>query len=386
MDEFSMRAAAALGGVKVSTIRHYEQIGLLAARTRSEPNPGLFSDKDVKRLRFIRHARELGFELDAIKTLLTLQDNPAQSCATTELIARARLIDVEQRLVRLTALKRELEATITSCGRGVVADCQVIEVLAASVSILGSEKATIPRSDLTDFEWGVIEPLLPTDWRGKERVDDRRVLNGILWRVRTGTSWADIPGRYGPYKTCVSRFYRWRKNGVWAGLLEAVSNAYGGELEMIDSSSIRGYQQARNKRPDPIAWVARAVACTTMMNRRRASEVQPGKMSSPSVEGAVRLLEGPWRIIILMNLFAGQVMRFSELQRAIPRMSPNRLVQQLSGLERDGLVSCVAQTQGRSNMQYTMTKAGRSLGPVFMALLEWTKSISIKEAGLIRPM
>jgi DNA-binding transcriptional MerR regulator len=130
MDEFSIGAAAARSGVKVPTIRYYEHIGLLSAPTRSDSNRRLFGERDLRRLLFIRHARELGFEIDAIKTLLVLQDNPDQSCATADLIARARLAEVEQRLVSLTALKGELEAMITSCGRGVVADCQVIEVLA----------------------------------------------------------------------------------------------------------------------------------------------------------------------------------------------------------------------------------------------------------------
>ena len=130
MDEFSIGAAAARSGVKVPTIRYYEQIGLLAAPVRSDSNRRLFSARDLRRLQFIRHARELGFEIDAIKTLLALQDNPDQSCATADLIARARLVEVEQRLASLSALKIELEAMITSCGRGVVADCQVIEVLA----------------------------------------------------------------------------------------------------------------------------------------------------------------------------------------------------------------------------------------------------------------
>jgi transposase len=70
------------------------------------------------------------------------------------------------------------------------------------------------RFDLTDAEWAVIEPLLPTDVRGKERVDDRRVLNGIFWRLRTGAPWADIPARYGPHTTCGNRFRRWRKRGI----------------------------------------------------------------------------------------------------------------------------------------------------------------------------
>src|SRR3546814_1094141 len=92
------------------------------------------------------------------------------------------------------------------------------------------------RFDLTDFEWSVIAPLLPTKVRGVARVDDRRVLNGIFWRLRTGAPWADIPSRYGPCTTCVNRFNRWRKAGHWARILEAVSAAYEGDIQMIDSS------------------------------------------------------------------------------------------------------------------------------------------------------
>ena len=102
------------------------------------------------------------------------------------------------------------------------------------------------RSDLTDFEWSVIQPLLPNKPRGVPRVDDRRVLNGIFWRLRTGAPWADIPSRYGPHTTCVNRFNRWRKAGVWDHLLEAVSAAYDGDIQIIDSSSIRVHQHAAN--------------------------------------------------------------------------------------------------------------------------------------------
>jgi transposase len=119
------------------------------------------------------------------------------------------------------------------------------------------------RFDLTDFEWSVIAPLLPTDVRGVARVDDRRVLNGIFWRLRTGAPWADIPERYGPPTTCGNRFRRWRKAGVWDRLLAAVSEAYEGDIQMIDSSSIRVHQHAANaqkKTTDPVAWVARAAA------------------------------------------------------------------------------------------------------------------------------
>jgi len=69
--------------------------------------------------------------------------------------------------------------------------------------------------------------------RGVKRVDDRRVLNGIFWRLRTGAPWADIPARYGPHTTCVNRFNRWRRAGIWAMLLHEVSKAYRGDIQMI---------------------------------------------------------------------------------------------------------------------------------------------------------
>src|SRR4051794_39523185 len=65
--------------------------------------------------------------------------------------------------------------------------------------------------DLTDFEWRVIEPLLPSKPRGVPRVDDCRLLNGIFWVLRSGAPWRDLPERYGPRATCYNRFVRWRK-------------------------------------------------------------------------------------------------------------------------------------------------------------------------------
>jgi transposase len=100
------------------------------------------------------------------------------------------------------------------------------------------------RYELTDHEWLIISPLLPNKPRGVPRVDDRRVLNGILWRFRTGSPWAEIPERYGPPTTCYNRFVRWRKAGVWDRLLEAVSAAYDGDIVMIDSTCVRVHQHA----------------------------------------------------------------------------------------------------------------------------------------------
>lgn len=129
-EKVSIGEASRSCGVKVPTIRYYEQIGLLPAPPRTEGNRRTFDAGDLRRLAFIRHARELGFETDAIRTLLTLQDDPHQPCGKADTIARARLAEVEQRIDSLNALKAELGVMIESCRHGKVADCRVIEVLA----------------------------------------------------------------------------------------------------------------------------------------------------------------------------------------------------------------------------------------------------------------
>ncbi len=116
-------------GVKVPTIRYYEQIGLLPAAGRSLGNQRLYSPEAGHRLAFIRHARDLGFPLEAIRDLLGMSDQPDQPCAAVDGIARAQLLAVEGRIVRLMALKSELERMIAQCAGGSVADCRVIECL-----------------------------------------------------------------------------------------------------------------------------------------------------------------------------------------------------------------------------------------------------------------
>ena len=119
----------AAAGVKVPTIRYYEQIGLLPEADRSAGNQRLYGQATLDRLAFIRHARDLGFRLEAIRDLLSLSDSPDQSCAAADIIARAQLAEVESRIVRLTALKAELERMVVQCSGGRIADCRVIEVL-----------------------------------------------------------------------------------------------------------------------------------------------------------------------------------------------------------------------------------------------------------------
>jgi DNA-binding transcriptional MerR regulator len=122
--------ASKRSGVKVPTIRYYEQIGLLPKPPRTKSNRRNFNDSDLRRLVFIRHARELGFELDAIRALLILQDNPDQSCMAADGIARARLDEVARRIDILVVLEAELQRMIAECSRGRVGECRVIEVLA----------------------------------------------------------------------------------------------------------------------------------------------------------------------------------------------------------------------------------------------------------------
>jgi transposase len=118
------------------------------------------------------------------------------------------------------------------------------------------------RHELTDFEWKIIEPLLPNKPRGVPRVNDRRVLNGIIWRFRTCSPWRDIPERYGPSTPCYNRLVRWREARVWDGILDAVSAAYHGDLIMIDSCCVRVHQHGAigKKRAEMVAWDVPVVA------------------------------------------------------------------------------------------------------------------------------
>jgi hypothetical protein len=96
------------------------------------------------------------------------------------------------------------------------------------------------RYDLTDFEWRVIEPLLPNKPRGVPRVDDRRVLNGIFWVLRSGAPWRDLPERYGPRTTCYNRFVRWRKAGVWDRLMDAISGPKSDGIYIVEFKTAAG--------------------------------------------------------------------------------------------------------------------------------------------------
>ena len=142
--------------------------------------------------------------------------------------------------------------------------------------------AQLRRYELTDAEWTIIDPLLPRKSRGVARVDDRRVLNGIFWRLRSGAPWADIPERYGPSTTCYNRFVRWRKAGIWDKLLHAVSEAYNGKIQMIDSSVIRVHQHAANGEKKADAAIAWDVPAAGLRPRSMRSSMRTASQSSSS--------------------------------------------------------------------------------------------------------
>jgi transposase len=100
------------------------------------------------------------------------------------------------------------------------------------------------RFDLTDIEWALIEPLLPNKPRGVARVEDRRIINGIFYTLRTGSPWRDLPERYGPYTTVYNRFNRWAKAGVWLRIFETMAAKSPQSMQLIDSSIVRAHQHA----------------------------------------------------------------------------------------------------------------------------------------------
>lgn len=117
-------------GVKVPTIRYYEGVGLMPAPARTEGQQRRYAAEEVSRLKFIRHARDLGFEVSAIRELPALSAEPDRPCAEVDGIARRHTVEVERRIAQLVALRTELQRMVEACGRGRVSECRVIETLA----------------------------------------------------------------------------------------------------------------------------------------------------------------------------------------------------------------------------------------------------------------
>ncbi|HBF29282.1 helix-turn-helix domain-containing protein [Rhizobium sp.] len=122
--ELSKRA-----GVKVPTIRYYEQMGLMPEPERSDGNQRRYSRQQLERLSFIRHARDLGFNIEAIRDLIGLSGHPEQPCTAADQIAAEHLQDVRRKIIQLKKLESELERIVSNCAAHTVEQCYVLRSL-----------------------------------------------------------------------------------------------------------------------------------------------------------------------------------------------------------------------------------------------------------------
>jgi DNA-binding transcriptional MerR regulator len=120
---------AAATGTKVNTIRFYEEIGLMLPAARTASGRRTYGETDLRRLRFVRHARDLGFNTEEIRSLLALSDRPGRECDEVNLIARRHLADVKAKIARLELLRDELTRMAEVCDGGTMAECRVLELL-----------------------------------------------------------------------------------------------------------------------------------------------------------------------------------------------------------------------------------------------------------------
>jgi MerR family mercuric resistance operon transcriptional regulator len=125
---------AKLTGVNLESIRYFERIGLLKPAERTEAGHRLFAPEHVERLLFIRHARDMGFSQDDVRTLLRLSDGELTSCGEVKDIASAHLDSIRQRIEKLQRLELLLASTVTKCSGGKVPTCPVIQALTDSES------------------------------------------------------------------------------------------------------------------------------------------------------------------------------------------------------------------------------------------------------------
>jgi transposase len=115
---------------------------------------------------------------------------------------------------------------------------------AIAVDVIQAPKLEASKHALrTQRLWTAIKPMLPNKPRGLRRVNDRRVLNGIFWVLRSGAPWRDLPETYGPRTTCYIRFVRWRQAGVWDQIMDALAAGHDTAMQMIDTSVVRVHQQ-----------------------------------------------------------------------------------------------------------------------------------------------
>jgi len=129
VQDYSIGELASESGVKVPTIRYYEGIGLIDAPPRTEGNQRRYDSAALERLKFIAHARAMGFPMESLRSMLQIAGRRDAPCADLDRLVHERLVEVDERIARLTALRGELSAMLSSCHHGTVGECRVVEVL-----------------------------------------------------------------------------------------------------------------------------------------------------------------------------------------------------------------------------------------------------------------
>lgn len=128
---------SAATGTKVTTIRFYEEIGLMRIPARTRSGRRTYGLSDLNRLRFIRHARRLGFETGEIRSLLTLSDEPNRECAEVTDIAVRHLAEVNDKISGLLRLRDELDRMARLCAGGTMSECRIMDSLSGSLGAEG---------------------------------------------------------------------------------------------------------------------------------------------------------------------------------------------------------------------------------------------------------
>lgn len=134
---------------------------------------------------------------------------------------------------------------------------------------------------LSDTEWARIAPLLPRGRRGAHRVDDRRVISGIVHMLRSGARWRDCPAAYGPYTTVYNRFNRWSRQGLWFDIFQALtghSGIYG--LAAIDSTHIKAHRSAAGGKGGPSSKRSASRGAAARASSTRSPMPRAGRASS----------------------------------------------------------------------------------------------------------
>ena len=135
------------------------------------------------------------------------------------------------------------------------------------------------RFDLSDEEWMILEPLMPTA-RRLRRVDDRRIMNGIFFVLRTGIPWRDLPERYGPYTTAYNRFNRWSARGIWGQMFAALAAKSRDSLQMIDSTIVKAHRAAAGAKGGSAVRRSASAAAGARPRSMRSSTVRVGRFTS----------------------------------------------------------------------------------------------------------